>query len=246
MKTFFFTKRGVGDKLFIVFNSHANLAHEDSSQGNSTQLEGYNFFKSQNSNVIWIAEERCSWYTNNEVKIQIYLSTFIKKNNIRKVILFGLSAGGFASLRFACIISEKFHAQSNFEVVSIAVNTQTGFRDDLIAKAMHLGHAMQWQKGLLGQDPILLKSEDYGGELFPLEKIDIIFQMDFYSKFIRNAKFNILYDSLNPYEKVFADDIKGENIYKHPFAYGLAHGDGCKQIFKILTEYNLLQKFVKL
>jgi hypothetical protein len=58
------------------------------------------------------------------------------------------------------------------------------------------------------------------------------------------TKFHILYDSLNPYEKVFAEDLRGDNIYKHRFPYGMSHGDGCKQIFKILTEYNLLQKFI--
>jgi hypothetical protein len=244
MKTLFFTKNGIGDKLFIVFNSHANLASDDSIKGNLTQLEGYNFFKSHENYVIWVAEERCSWYTNNEIKIQEFITNFIKKNNIKKIILFGLSAGGFAALRFACIISEKFHAQSDIEIVSIAINTQTGFRDDLIAEARHLGHKTQFKKGILGQDPILLKTEDYGGELFPLEKIDLIFQMNFYSNFIRDTKFHILYDSLNPYEKVFAEDLRGDNIYKHRFPYGMSHGDGCKQIFKILTEYNLLQKFI--
>jgi hypothetical protein len=246
MRTLYFQKNMHTDTLCVVFNSSGSAAYELPNGNLTARFEGLHYFKNLNCSVLWVAEDICTWYTRNELKILSYINTFTKNNSIKKIILLGLSGGGFASIRFACLLAKEFYEKKEIEIISIGINPRTGIRDELMIKAKDLAKKMQWEYNSQDLNAMLFKSKNYGGELFPLEKIDLAYQLDFYKKFTEQTKIFVFFDSLNPYEKIFSGDIDGEIIKKHPHELALSHVEGGIVLFRVLFEKNILGRILAL
>lgn len=207
-------------------------------------LEGYQTLTSSETSVIWVAEEKYNWYTNNDLKILTFVSSFVEDNKIKKIVLIGMSGGGYASLRFACLLAKKFNDKNVLKIISIGINARTRIRKDLIKRAGLMAAKVQWRNNAEDLKTFLFNAEKYKGQICSLDKLDLVFQIDLFKEFLKNVEFHVLYDSLNPYEKIFSEDVKRENYFKHPFALGLSHIQGCVKIFQILMASKFIEKLI--
>jgi pimeloyl-ACP methyl ester carboxylesterase len=133
---------------------------------------------SSETSVIWVAEEKYNWYTNNDLKILTFISSFVENNKIKKIVLIGMSGGGYASCRFACLLAKKFNNKNVLKIISIGINARTGIRKDLIERAGLMAAKVQWRNNAEDLSTLPFKSESYKGQICSLDKLDLVFQID--------------------------------------------------------------------
>jgi len=244
MRTLFSVKKSISETLIVVFNSNANKAFINKSGNLVANLEGYQTLTSSETSVIWVAEEKYNWYTNNDLKILTFISSFVEDNKIKKIVLIGMSGGGYASCRFACLLAKKFNNKNVLKIISIGINARTGIREDLIQRAGLMAAKVQWRNNAEDLSTLLFKSESYKGQICSLDNLDLVFQIEIFKEFLKNVEFHVLYDSLNPYEQIFSEDVNRDNFFKHPFALGLSHIQGCVKIFQILMSSKFIENLM--
>jgi hypothetical protein len=244
MRTLFSVKKSISETLIVVFNSNANKAFINKNGNLVANLEGYQTLTSSETSVIWVAEEKYNWYTNNDLKILTFICSFAEDNKIKKIVLMGMSGGGYASFRFACLLAKQFNNKNVLKIISIGINARTGIRKDLIKRAGLMAAKVQWRYNAEDLRTFLFISENYQGQICSLDKLDLVFQIDLFKEFLKNVEFHVLYDSLNPYEKIFSEDVITESFIKHPFALGFSHIQGCVKIFQILMTSKFLEKLI--
>jgi hypothetical protein len=216
--------------LIVCFNGYGNKAYSKPGVPFDTNLDGYTVIPQYHAHVIWFVEEKTSWYLEHEDEILERLIKYVVENGITHVKLLGCSAGAYASLRFGILLDKRLAMiGNNAMLVSFAVNPQTGFRPELLAKVKQSMAAHNWNPNAYGTDPVLLPQAYY--DAYAHRKIDISQLLALHRP--RNLAAVVMHDAGNPIEMVFSGDIFTANyVLNFPQRFGLDHGSGCARLWR--------------
>lgn len=216
--------------LIIYFNGYGNMAFKSPDLPHQTRFEALSRLTTYNAHVIWMVEERETWYLAHQHEMLAILLRYIVSNRIERIKVAGSSAGGYAALRIGLLL-DRCLAAMNYQavIVSFAVNPQTGFSDELLLKIRMAMREASWNPRALGRDPILLHPSLR--TRFSNLNIDL-------AELAREAKPHnfaavLFNDSTNPIEATFSAEITTWTHLAHlPKPMALGHGQGCVQIYK--------------
>jgi len=220
------------DKLLVVFNSYAALAFGDLDKSFSTHLQGYGFFCTMQASVLWIAEARASWYTENDAALLSKISALVAQKGIKTVAMFGMSSGGYAAIRFAHLLSHQ-PLPSVHTITCVAINPVTGFRPDLLDVVKEGVDECGWDAA---PRSVVLECDAFASTLCAPEELDLRVQFSINPATSDRVMHHIFYNEQNSFDRTFADDLVDDRVRKWPFKIGASHHDGCLAIFSWLIE----------
>lgn len=216
----------------------------------ATRLGAFRRLSTYDAHCLWFAEESSSWYLEHQEQMLDILIAYIVEHRIQSVKLLGSSAGGYAALRIGLLIDRRIADQKlDVVVLSFAINPQTGFRPELIAKVRQAVAEKKWDMQDVGRNPVLL-TDNYHHHYRHLA-IDVV---DL-AGLAPPANFGavVLSDHLNPIEKTFSEDLSAlEFVLQLPQTMGMAHAAGCIRIFQseqfwetfnMVVPYDLIEPF---
>lgn len=218
--------------LIVCFNGYSRMAHARPDLPFETALMGLNWLNVFDANILWVAEEKPTWYLQHEETVISRIIDIMLERDIREIKFIGSSAGAYASIRAGLLLDKALVERGiSASIFAFAMNPQTGFRTELIERAVTTSIRAGWNPRLLGVDPILLADVYRDAYQHKLPDISDIVQV--YKP--KNFATILMYDSLNPIEQVFSGDIlSAEWLIAFPKPLGVPHGSGCTQFW---TEY---------
>jgi hypothetical protein len=216
--------------LIVCFNASDKKAYARPDLPFGTSLSGRANFAQQHAHVMWFAEGGATWYLAHQDAIVRTIHEYITEHGIRRVKLFGGSAGGYAAIRMGLLVDQRLSASDdNVMLLSYSINPQTGFRPDLIRRVRQAVQDHRWNFDDIGKNPVLLSEADY--HRYDHMKIDL---RDLTADLKpRNFAAVVLSDLSNPIERAFCEDIASrEYILIQPHHFGLGHAQGSARIWK--------------
>lgn len=215
--------------LIVCFNGYSRMAHARPDLPFETALMGLNWLTVFDANILWVAEEKPTWYLQHEETVISRITDIMLERGIRTVKLIGSSAGAYAAIRAGLLLDKAMVERGiSASIFSFPMNPQTGFRPELIERAAAASIRAGWNPRLLGVDPILLADVYRDAYHYKLPDISDIIRV--YKP--KNFATILMYDSLNPIEQVFSGDIlSAEWLIAFPKPLGIPHGSGCTQFW---------------
>lgn len=222
--------QGRSKTLLVTFNGTGNFAGL-----RDTKWEFYNLPFIADLDYVHFSESRPShWYLDQTRSIISILRGCIS-TGYEKVILCGMSSGGYASIYFAEALAREFR---NIDFKSYSINPQTI-------------HSLEARNEVLQRFPdnmrpiVITNAELKNRDCDSTELNEIISESD--AGNICNAQHSIFFDSQNECDTFYSSFLaEFSRVKMYPKALGLSHGDGCASIFhmdmiqkEIIRESNL-------
>lgn len=218
-------------ELLVSFNSYSSMAFCYPDQPYATKLENFASFCALDANVIWFVEEFYSWYTLHEKTVLDVLLDFVAENGIRRVRLTGMSAGGFAAVRFGAILNRMLDQRGlkGVQIDAFGINAQTGFRQELLDRIAQTIAREGWTLTSLGENPPLLEAHQFRADKVHHPECDLQFVVRAHG-FGQYRAF-LFYDRLNPIDRVFAEDLAAfPQVALMSLGLATDHGSGCTHL----------------
>jgi hypothetical protein len=215
--------------LIVCFNGYSSMAHARPELPFETALAGYNWLHKFDANILWVAEEKTTWYLEHEEAVVSRIVGLVEARDISCVKFVGSSSGGYASIRAGLMLDKRLAERGlSASVFSFSMNPQTGFRPELIAMVEQSMLKARWDPELLGIDPILLPAtynQAYRHKLVDISQIIPIYKP-------RNFATILMHDSISPIEQVFSGDILAADwVLNFPQPLGVTHAAGCTRLW---------------
>lgn len=216
--------------LIVCINNYDDKAFGRPDLPFATKLGAFRRLSTYDAHCLWFAEEASSWYLEHQQQMLDILIAYIVENRIRSVKLLGSSAGGYAALRTGLLIDRLIAGRAlDVVVLSFAINPQTGFRPELIARIRQAVSEEKWNMQDVGRNPVLL-TDDYRHHYRHLA-IDVVDLAAIAPP--TNFAAIVLSDQLNPIEKTFSADLAAlEFVLQLPQDIGMNHAAGCTRILQ--------------
>lgn len=211
------------DTLIVCFNGCAYRA-----QGSKTHLELFARVAQYGASTLWFAEGgEPGWYLEHDRRIQDLLRVAVAEPGLRRVLLTGASAGGYAAIRHAALLQ---HAAVALPAIHVAaVNPQTGFGPLLLHGLRGRLAAAGRRESELGSDPILP-----GAALLAAAAPSMLAGDDLAALLAAPARqraiqrIDLHHDAANPIDRGFAEALAGlPGVHLQPQSLGRPHSQGC-------------------
>lgn len=199
---------GASDTLLVLFNSLGRPF-----DGFDTRWEFYDLPRRIACDFVRIAErdDPAFWYIDKAEAISATLQTHIP-NRYRRVMLAGMSSGGFASLMVATMLAQRFPA---LPIETFTINPQTG----------HDPRHRRFMETLPSAIPPALISNGAFAAIghLPYEIAPLLDQVP-----AALSTHHVFYDHDNPAERYYVDLIRGRpGVRPVPYHFGVGHMSGC-------------------
>lgn len=210
------------DTLFVSFNSAAG------------QYNGYYCYKYEfhaipyiyGVDYIRIAQSPPTrWYLDNFAEIQ----TLIQLKSYKKVVLVGMSIGGYGALWFAEKLA-RLNPQTQY--YSVATQPQTSLDPEFIYGLKWKCSKVQDKRPKVPHNTILL---DLLVQQLDLDAASALNQP------LPNLQHHIFYDKGNEMESLCSERMASERTHLHGFDFNVRHGEGCGKIWATGEIQKLLQ-----
>ena len=230
------------ESLVVVINSYVNHLHGAPKYDHSTKLEMFSLARRFHASFIWFAETRKQWYLqyeNTMLEKILSLIEYPSLNSLKRVILIGISAGGYSAIRLCVRLKDLLALESVLTIQAIAVNPQTGFVDGVTECLIDMPNdeAAPQSPGF-GCDPVFLGYEEIrsiGEHLQPVDRGKWFSEINISNLIAAtqlrnwpNSFIYVYYDSLNPIERFYSEQVAEFSCVKlFPIALGVRHSVGC-------------------
>jgi hypothetical protein len=208
--------------LLVYFNGYGNQA-----KGVQTRLDSFATLSLHGTSTLWFAEAGdLSWYTAFDERIQETIRFAARAAGIRRLLLLGSSAGGYAAIRHAALIHD-VDAELD-SVCAVAVNPQSGFSAARLNTIRARMAEMRWPAADLGLNPILPRTGRIHPDHGAVVSDDLCQLLARPRQRADATEFHVYYDAGNPIDSGFAEPLGGAlGVHLHPAMVGKSHRDSC-------------------